>query len=170
MNAIKNYLDNMFRNLPNTEEVRRAKSELLQMMEDKYEELISEGKSENEAVGIVISEFGNLDELAESLGITEAVTENPDESKPMLSLDRVKEYLAMINKRSILLPLAIALCIISVITNVIADFLPLHVNIIGVGGMFGVIAVAVGLFIYTGIENKKYAVKNAHSALRLPSM
>ncbi|MCQ2503445.1 MAG: DUF4097 domain-containing protein [Saccharofermentans sp.] len=168
MNAIKNYLDNMFRNLPNTEEVRRAKSELLQMMEDKYEELISEGKSENEAVGIVISEFGNLDELAESLGITEAVTENPDESKPMLSLDRVKEYLAMINKRSILLPLAIALCIISVITNVIADFLPVHVNIIGVGGMFGVIAVAVGLFIYTGIENKKYAeIKNKECSLSI---
>lgn len=168
MNAIKNYLDNMFRNLPNTEEVRRAKSELLQMMEDKYEELISEGKSENEAVGIVISEFGNLDELAESLGITEAVTENPDESKPMLSLDRVKEYLAMINKRSILLPLAIALCIISVITNVIADFLPIHVNIIGVGGMFGVIAVAVGLFIYTGIENKKFAeIKNKECSLSI---
>ena len=95
MNAIKNYLDNMFRNLPNTEEVRRAKAELLQMMEDKYEELISEGKTENEAVGIVISEFGNLDELAESLGISEAVTENPDEAKPMLSMDRVKEYLEM---------------------------------------------------------------------------
>ena len=75
MNAIRNYLDNMFRNLPNTEEVRRAKTELLEMMEDKYEELIKEGKTENEAVGIVISEFGNLDELAESLGISEAVAE-----------------------------------------------------------------------------------------------
>ena len=97
MNAIRNYLDNMFRNLPNTEAVRRAKSELLQMMEDKYEELISEGKTENEAVGIVISEFGNLDELADSLGISEAVTENPVEDKPMLSMDRVKEYLSMNN-------------------------------------------------------------------------
>ena len=77
MNAIRNYLDNMFRNLPNTEEVRRAKSELLQMMEDKYEELIAEGKTENEAVGIVISEFGNLDELADSLGISEAVLKIP---------------------------------------------------------------------------------------------
>ena len=38
-------------------------------MEDKYNELISEGKSDNEAIGIVISEFGNLDELADSLGI-----------------------------------------------------------------------------------------------------
>ena len=103
MNAIRNYLDNMFRNLPNTEEVRRAKTELLEMMEDKYEELIKEGKTENEAVGIVISEFGNLDELADSLGISEAVAENPDENKPMLSLDRVKEYLGMTAQTSIII-------------------------------------------------------------------
>ena len=59
MDAIKNYLDNMFANLPGTPSVLRAKSELGQMMEDKYTELIAEGKSENEAVGSVISEFGN---------------------------------------------------------------------------------------------------------------
>ena len=157
MNAIKNYLDNMFRNLPNTEEVRRAKAELLQMMEDKYEELIGEGKSENEAVGIVISEFGNLDELADSLGIQEAVNENPDEDKPMLSMDRVKEYLSMISKRSILLPLGIALCIFSVAMNIVAEALSLPEVLIGVGGMFGMIAVAIGLFIFIGIKYKEYA-------------
>ena len=71
METIKNYLDTMFANLPNTNEVHKAKSELYQMMEDKYTELIAEGKSENEAVGTVISEFGNLEELAEELNITE---------------------------------------------------------------------------------------------------
>ena len=71
MEAVKNYLDRMFANLPNTPSVMRAKDELLQMMEDKYTELISEGKTENEAVGSVISEFGNLDELAEALGVEE---------------------------------------------------------------------------------------------------
>ncbi|MCR4558188.1 MAG: DUF4097 domain-containing protein [Saccharofermentans sp.] len=157
MNAIRNYLDNMFRNLPNTEEVRRAKAELLQMMEDKYEELISEGKTENEAVGIVISEFGNLDELAESLGISEAVTENPDEAKPMLSMDRVKDYLSMISTRSILTPLGIALCIFSVAMNIVAEVAGLPEEILGVGGMFGAIGVAVGLFIISGIKNKEYA-------------
>ena len=64
METIKNYLENMFSHLPNTPEVQKAKYELYQMMEDKYNELISEGKSDNEAIGIVISEFGNLDELA----------------------------------------------------------------------------------------------------------
>ena len=39
------------------------------MMEDKYTELMEEGVTENEAIGTVISEFGNLDELAQTLGI-----------------------------------------------------------------------------------------------------
>ena len=168
MNAIRNYLDNMFRNLPNTEAVRRAKSELLQMMEDKYEELIAEGKTENEAVGIVISEFGNLDELADSLGITEAVTENPVEDKPMLSMDRVKEYLSMNNTRAILTPLGIALCILSVVSPILANILPVDLDIIGAGGMFGIIAIAVGLFIFSGIKSKEFAeVKNKECSLSI---
>ena len=168
MNAIRNYLDNMFRNLPNTEEVRRAKSELLQMMEDKYEELIAEGKTENEAVGIVISEFGNLDELADSLGISEAVTENPVEDKPMLSMDRVKEYISMISSKAILLPLGIALCILSVVSPILADILPVDIDIIGAGGMFGIIAIAVGLFIFSGIKSKEFAeVKNKECSLSI---
>lgn len=168
MNAIRNYLDNMFRNLPNTEAVRRAKSELLQMMEDKYEELISEGKTENEAVGIVISEFGNLDELADSLGISEAVTENPVEDKPMLSMDRVKEYLSMNNTRAILTPLGIALCILSVVSPILANILPVDLDIIGAGGMFGIIAIAVGLFIFSGIKSKEFAeVKNKECSLSI---
>ena len=69
MDTIKSYLETMFANLPATTEVLKAKDELWGMMEDKYNELISEGKSENEAVGTVISEFGNLDELAETLGL-----------------------------------------------------------------------------------------------------
>ncbi len=69
MEAIREYLNNLFMSLPETPEVLRAKAELLEMMEDKYEELIQEGRSEKEAIGTVISEFGNLEELAEELGI-----------------------------------------------------------------------------------------------------
>lgn len=70
METIRNYLETMFARLPITLEVQKAKNELWQMMEDKYTELIKDGKTENEAVGIVIFEFGNLDELAEELGIS----------------------------------------------------------------------------------------------------
>ena len=94
METIKNYLESMFRNLPNTSEVLKAKAELLQMMEDKYTELMREGKSENEAVATVISEFGNLDELAESLGIKHVIHKDQEQQRRNLSLDEVKDYLS----------------------------------------------------------------------------
>ena len=49
---------------------------MLRTMEDKYEELKMEGKSENEAIGIVISEFGNIDELIDELGLLSTAAEN----------------------------------------------------------------------------------------------
>ena len=156
MNTIRNYLDNMFRNLPNTEAVRKAKAELLQMMEDKYEELIKEGKTENEAIGIVISEFGNLEELADSLGIGEQVSESPDESKPILSIDRIKSYLGMINMRALMIPIGIALCICCVASPILADALSIDTEVLGVGGMFTMIAAAVVLFVLAGIRGKEY--------------
>ncbi|WP_339286944.1 permease prefix domain 1-containing protein [Paenibacillus sp. FSL E2-0201] len=61
METIVVYLDNMFANLPKTPELERLKRELLYGMEEKYQELKHDGKSENEAIGVVISEFGNIE-------------------------------------------------------------------------------------------------------------
>ena len=76
METIRNYLNAMFAGLPDTPEVRRAYEELAEMMEDKYTEMIAEGSSEQEAIGTVISEFGNLEELAQTLGIEDCVSAN----------------------------------------------------------------------------------------------
>lgn len=40
------------------------------MMEDAYNDAIASGRTHNEAVGAVITDFGNLDELAPVLGIS----------------------------------------------------------------------------------------------------
>ena len=111
METIKNYLETMFMNLPNTPEVRRAKDELGQMMEDKFVELTEAGKTENEAVGTVISEFGNLNEVADALGIdnyvnpkTNSNSEKEDDAAfakatvnqvppRMISSEEVRQYL-----------------------------------------------------------------------------
>ena len=81
MEAIRNYLETMFLNLPNTPEVYKAKNELWQMMEDKYNELLDEGKNENEAVGTVISEFGNLEELSKELGLEKEFSYQQESTK-----------------------------------------------------------------------------------------
>lgn len=74
MDTLKNYLEGMFAGLGNSPEVLKAKEELLSMMEDKYNELRQQGLNDNTAIGQVITEFGNLEELAEVLGIQQQVS------------------------------------------------------------------------------------------------
>ena len=149
----------MFASMPNTPEVRKAKAELLQMMEDKYNELISEGTSENAAVGTVISEFGNLDELAESLGLTKEVevargmeTEMP---RRFISLDEVKSYISNRNIKALFRALGILLCIISVSFVIILG--PKGTEIFsGIGLMIISIALGVGFLVYSGFADHEW--------------
>jgi len=141
METIKNYLETMFANMPNTKEVLRAKDELWQMMEDNYEELIAQGKSENEAVGTVISEFGNLDDLDLNLGTV--VYEREDTEKRNVSLDTAKEYIGVRAKRGLFVAIGVMLCITSVCW-------PCMFEQYGVIGLFINIGIAVALFISSG--------------------
>ncbi|GAB3618336.1 hypothetical protein GCM10027416_28930 [Okibacterium endophyticum] len=70
MNVIIAYLETMFSAYPQTPRLLDAKAELQTMMEDAYAGLIAEGATQNEAVGQVITDFGNLDDLAPVLGIS----------------------------------------------------------------------------------------------------
>lgn len=156
METLKNYLESMFANLPNTEEVQRAKSELWQMMEDKYSELVSEGTSYNEAVGKIISEFGNLDELAEELNIKNVMTKTEDQSeRRMVTLEEVKEFLHAAKNRSQQLSVGVMLCILCVIGPIFTDAIYAP-DVFGVVFMFVLIIVAVILFVYSSIMMQKW--------------
>ncbi|WP_204519915.1 permease prefix domain 1-containing protein [Actinomyces procaprae] len=69
MDAIDTFLDAMFAPYPATPRLLEARRELHAMMEDAYADAVASGKSHNEAVGQVITDFGNLEELAPALGI-----------------------------------------------------------------------------------------------------
>ena len=69
MDAIDTFLDAMFAPYPATPRLLEAKGELRAMMEDAYADAVGRGKTHNEAVGQVITDFGNLEELAPALGI-----------------------------------------------------------------------------------------------------
>ena len=156
MEIIKNYLESMFAELPNTQEVRNAKSELLQMMEDKYNELIASGTPENTAVGTVISEFGNLDELAESLGLSGAVEETKAKAseapRRLITIDEVKGYLANRSQKVLLRSIGIMFCIICP-----APVLMYIENEgIGVTLMFLCIALGVGLIVFSSFMDHQW--------------
>lgn len=156
METIKNYLETMFSTLPNTYEVQKAKMELEQMMEDKYTELINEGKTDNEAVGIVISEFGNLDELAEDLGIKEILVNEPIIEARKVSLDEVKNFISDRIRYGLYVGIGVFLCITSFCMLILGDCLHWKTDAPGVAYMLVSIAVAVGLFVYSGIDLKKW--------------
>ena len=83
MNVIHAYLETMFSPYPQTPRMLEAKTELQAMMEDAYQGFVAKGASHNEAVGRVITDFGNLDELAPVLGITgEIATRLDPEAAP----------------------------------------------------------------------------------------
>ena len=159
METIKNYLEAMFANMPNTPEVKKAKAELFAMMEDKYNELISDGVNENAAVGTVISEFGNLDELAEDLGLVDEVEEVHVKEKEVVrravTMAEVQDYFDDERKSGIIVGIGVLLCINSVIFPIIAEFVNVS-DFYGVLGFFACIIVAVGLFVYNGTAKKDW--------------
>ncbi|MCR4716432.1 MAG: permease prefix domain 1-containing protein [Lachnospiraceae bacterium] len=158
METIKNYLETMFAKLPNTPEVRKAKAELLQMMEDKYNELIDEGNNENTAVGTVISEFGNLDELAESLGLSKLVEEtkaNDDGiERRNISLEEVKDFISCRTRKAMFLALGILLIIVSIASPIL--FSSFSQPQLGVTLMFVLIALGVGSIIYSSFTDYEW--------------
>ena len=90
MNTLKIYVETMFYNLPNTKGNFEAKADILASMENRYEALIANGKSIEEATGAVISQFGNFNELKEVFGISSSDMDDKESSKQ--SLNNKKEY------------------------------------------------------------------------------
>lgn len=161
METIKNYLETMFANLPNTVEVKRAKDELYSMMEDKYTELINEGKAENEAIGIIISEFGNLDEIAETLGIGNVVNEVVVSDRRLITQQDAINYTNDVASHRYFIGLGVLLCVFSVIGPILFDAIGTMIHVeaftaIGVALMFICVAAAVGLFIMSSFRMKEW--------------
>ena len=157
METIKSYLESMFASLPNSPEVLKAKYELGQMMEDKYLELIEEGKAENEAVGIVISEFGNLDEVAEALGIEGILQAREPDNVPLLSQEEARAFIADASRSGFLIGLGVLLCICCPTGAIIGGMYATEMSAaIGVATLFLFIAAGVGLFIYSSIRMSRY--------------
>lgn len=157
METIKNYLEAMFAKMPNTQEVIRAKDELFQMMEDKYNELIADGHSDNEAVGTVISEFGNLEELSKDLGISKEVEEIETVNRRILTLEEIKDYLKSQAGYGLYIALGVFFCIFSIACVCFLSELNIkNANMIGVVVMFLFIAAGVFCFVFSSAVNNKW--------------
>lgn len=172
METIQTYLDNLFSAYPRTPEVLNAKAALQNHMEDKYTELKSQGKTENEAIGIVISEFGNIDELMSELNVT-PITSSTDIGTVSVSREEASHYISVKKKDSLFTAIGVSAILLGVIVLMLgAAFLPqlqnAHIDlanpvtltdrqgILAICPLFICIAIAVSLFIISGNNMKPY--------------
>lgn len=158
METIKNYLESMFAQLPNTPEVWKAKDELWQMMEDRYNDLIGSGKTENEAVGAVIAEFGNLEELADTLGISQAMNQTRQANAKTLNLEDALAFVREKSKGAFVIGIAVLLFICCCTGPIVATSLVDNDASAGLGTvcMFLMIAAGVGLCVFENIKMSKW--------------
>lgn len=161
MNTIANYLDTMFIKFPETPEISQLKVDLLANMEDKYNELKAAGKSENEAIGTVIAEFGNIDELIEEMNLESSETTQDDrgeqEELPLVDSEIVMEYFESKKKIGLGIGAGVLSCAVGVAGMLaIQAFTDQHSPFLSMIPLFILVAIGVGLFIVSGYRNSKY--------------
>ncbi len=163
MDVLHAYLDSLFAAWPRTAQVLNLKREMLDTMEDKYEELKRNGKSEHEAIGIVISEFGNIDELMNELGILpieenrEAVIVSEKEAEAYEKIVRRSSRLKAIGWLLILLGVAGMIIVAASNDNAAFGNLSGHqAYLLSLIVLFIFVVASIGLFIASGSGKDKY--------------
>lgn len=157
MKTIHDYLDTLFLSVPVTPETKKAKEDLSAIMEDHYHELISQGKSEHEAIGAVISEFGSVDELLQALDIS------PEEDEPnesdwahAISGEEAFDYWKTVRYFALYLSTGIGLCISAF--AIFSFFVGLDSPSLGIVMLPVFVAIGVGFIISSALkyaENRK---------------
>ncbi|MGI5896696.1 MAG: permease prefix domain 1-containing protein [Oscillospiraceae bacterium] len=179
METIQTYLENMFSGYPQTRELLQMKQEILSNMLDKYNELKTKGHTENEAIGMVIADFGNIEELVEALGVCPLQRDE----RPVVGLDEVQRYLAARITRSKLIALGVVLCILGVAALILFSTSGLTVwsvlgsfklsvdgaSIAGLVVLLVMVAAAVILFIYANAKTRPFMYLRDDFVLEAPA-
>lgn len=112
MKTIQDYIESLFLGIQETPQIRKLKEDLLAGAEDRYEDLKSEGKSENEAIGAVISEFGNIDELLEEMNMKKEYSEEMGREIDEIMVDEAETFLSVQKRGAFFISVGVAAIIL----------------------------------------------------------
>lgn len=153
---IRAYVDELFRDAPDTQRAYEMKVELVQNLLDKYNDLVASGKSEEDAYNITIYGIGDISELLEEM--------RREEPQTVRGAEGTSYYTAMYyfrRRSAVAIACAVMLYIFSVIPVIVLGVLSAHSHngdlmaVFGVAGMFTFIGIATGLIIWNGITRPK---------------
>lgn len=147
-NRLREYMDDLFGEIPPTKQAVELKEEILQNLIDKYHDLLTQGKSPEAAFNISVASVGDVDELLSGLTNKHTPCPFPDEESQKKQKHR----------SAILFSSAIMLYILCVVPVIIADSLG-H-DTIGVCLMFLMIASATGFLLYNYMTRPRYTAND----------
>lgn len=139
---LKNSVEKLFENSPKTYRATELKEELLANLIDKYDDLVSSGKDEEEAFKIAISSIGDVDELLEAL-----------KDKNMFDYNQMKKYR---KKNALALSISIGLYIMSTVVLMLLIEVFMVNEVIAVSIMITIDAAATCLIVYNHASKPKY--------------
>lgn len=141
---LRQYIESLFEDTPPSKKTIELKEEMIQNLEDKYNDLIQEGKSPDAAYNIAIAGIGNVGGLLKQLEMDANYRENSQEIQ------------AIRQKSALRVAIAVMLYIVSVLPIiVISQFAPDY-EILGVVSLFVICAAATGILIYNSMSKPKY--------------
>lgn len=138
---IRKEVNSLFENAPNTKRANDLKDEIISNAEDKYEDLLKQGKNEEEALQIVIKEIGNVDELIEEINKNNPIyTEYREEAR---------------KKTGFIVSICVGLYILSVISCVVLDEIGVP-DFVTASSFLAIAGISTCLLIYHFMTKPKY--------------
>ncbi|PWM40417.1 MAG: hypothetical protein DBX52_03255 [Clostridiales bacterium] len=140
-----NYIDTLFADASATKENLELKEEIMHNTLQRYDDFISEGKSEETAFNLTVAGIGDVTELLAQMRRNAPST-----------FTYTKEEIDRDNRRNgLMMAAAVMLYILSVIPPIIFSAFP-SMELLGVCLMFVMIALATGLIIYRSKTRLRY--------------
>lgn len=148
MKKINEYVEIMFQDFPKTKKTYQLKNNILDAMENRYLDLINEGRTEEEAVKFVIGQFGNIDELKEEYDL------HIEENLEYIETHEVEEYFSFKRRFSNLIGIGVAIILLA--AGVTAFYSDTSIENLIVYLFIMIVAIAVAIFVFMGLQNAKY--------------
>ncbi len=139
---IQSYVNELFEDAPKKRRIMEIQEELLSNMNEKYEDLLRQGKNEDEAFSVVVSGIGDIDEL---------IADVSEVDRHNFAVNAAKG-----SRGALLVAIGVALYIIGVAVLIVMDEFT-NLGDLGVIVMLCIDAAATALVIYgAGMKKKKY--------------
>lgn len=139
--ALREYVENIFKEAPNTLKAVELKEEIVQNLIEKYHDLLNEGKSEQAAYNISVASIGDVNELLRSIEPTNNAAAASAQQKSTGTV-----------RNALMTAIAVMLYILSPVPCILMP----DSEMLGPVLLFVIVAIATGLLIFNSIMKKQY--------------